>query len=105
MKVVIGVKSCIRDLVRGHHEVIRKTWGKHLGDVDLLFFVGRNDNDEFVARLHVDEIVLDVDDGYDALPQKTKEILRFVHGMSYDFSFLCDTDTYIIPERLMRSGF
>ena len=105
MKTVVGIKSCIRDLNLGHHEVIRQTWGKHLGDVDLLFFVGRKDKEEFVAAAQADEIVLDVDDSYDALPQKTKAILEFVHGLSYDFCFLCDTDTYIIPERLMRSGF
>jgi len=82
--------------------VIRETWGRSLPlAVDLRFFVGGGHQD-FV--LH-DEASLDCKDDYDSLPYKTREICRWLLKTDNEHIFLCDTDTFIIPNRLLASGF
>jgi hypothetical protein len=93
-------------MAEGFHQVIRNTWGKDVpADVYLRFFVGREVvplGDFYVMK--EDEISLDVDDDYDMLPHKTKGIVQWARD-KYDHIFLCDTDTFLILERLMKCGF
>ena len=102
MKLLVAIKSCRADLSRGHHDVIRNTWGRNLGDVDLRFFVGQG---ETISDLKADEEVVNVLDGYDSLPFKTQAILRWTLTRNYDYVYLADTDTYIIVYKLMKCGF
>ena len=105
MKLLIAVKSCQHHRERGDHQVIRDTWGKDVTGADLRFFVGLTG--PTIAAPYDDEEVVDCKDDYDSLPYKTREILRWSlsEGYDYDYTFLCDTDTYVIPDKLMKSGF
>lgn len=94
MKTLIAVKSCLEDRSNGCHDTIRETWGKNVSD--LYFFVG---GDGFSFR-HSDEIDLQCLDDYDHLPDKTRRILQWAFGRDYDYVFLCDVDTFLIPYKL-----
>lgn len=109
MKILLAIKGCEDDARNGVHDVIRETWFRllpgsltHATDVnaEALFFVGRGR-----FELESDEIRLDCDDDYRSLPNKTREILRWALAQGYDFIYLCDTDTFVMPDRLFNSGF
>jgi hypothetical protein len=104
MRTLIAVKSCWRDLSRGDHSVIRKTWGQDAWHVpfDVRFFIGRDS--EIWYELD-DETHLDCPDDYDSLPHKTRAILAWSVDRNYDYTFLCDTDTYIVPRLLAKCGY
>jgi hypothetical protein len=101
MEILIAVKSCVLDRERGCHDIIRKTWGRDVFGADLRFFTGWAANESFKP----DEVEMTVPDDYDGLPHKTREILRYSLCFKYDFTFLCDNDTFIVPHRLMSCGF
>jgi hypothetical protein len=94
--MLICVKSCERDALNGANQAIRETWGKDRA----IFFLGATN-----IQPKNDEFVLDCPDDYDSLPLKTRAIAKVVSGKEYPFAFLCDTDTFVIPERLLKSGF
>ena len=97
MRVLIAIPSCARD--RGSHQLIRDTWAKH-SPVDVRFFLGRgNDRPEW------DEVMLDCPDDFDNLPRKVQLICRWASDQGYDFTFKCDTDSYISIPRLLASGY
>lgn len=101
-KLLIAVKSCQRDLDLGFHDVIRGTWGKDakaLG-IDVRFFVGAAPK-----PYKSDETHLKCSDDYNNLPYKTREICRWANGKAVDFIFLCDTDTFLIPKKMLACGF
>ena len=105
-KLLVAVKSCLRDAKEGYNQAIRDTWGKHFGDVPVRFFIGNSwlaECDEPVY-LKDDEISLNCLDDYDSLPYKTKAICKYVFPF-YDHIFLCDTDTFVIPDKLLTCGF
>jgi hypothetical protein len=99
MRLLIAVKSCRYDQGRGTHELVRNTWGKDVIDADLRFFMGMNGANKF------DEENVDAPDNYPGLPLKTREISRYAIRNGYDFAFLCDTGSFVIPHHLMNSGF
>ena len=103
MSILIAVKSCCKDRDAGFHQVIRETWGKDFqGLADVQFFVGLGEN---AASNQQDEILVPCPDGYHDLPAKTREIARFSETFGYDFTFFCDTDTFLLPAKLLSSGF
>lgn len=55
--------------------------------------------------LKTDEIVLNTSDRYENNVHKFQHICRWAHGEGYDFMFQCLTDTYVVPKRLLNSGF
>jgi hypothetical protein len=102
--LLIAVKSCEQHRKAGFHEVIRKTWGAKLpAGVDLKFFVGGGPSSD--VSMKDDEYDLFIGDGYHSLPFKTLEIARYAWAHRYDHVFLCDTDTFIIPSRLVSCGY
>ena len=101
VNLLIAVKSCWPDMLNGFHDIIRSTWGRDV-KCDLRFFVGTPPQSRIIQN---DEIVLDVPDGYHDLPYKTREILRRSRNLWYDFTLICDTDSYINYNKLMSSGF
>jgi hypothetical protein len=106
MSLLIAVKSCQHDMERNDHQVIRNTWGSALAGADLQFFIGLQDGEiEEVPNLEADESRVMAPDDYDSLTLKTIEIVRWARKLKYDYVFLADTDTYLIPWRLMTSGF
>lgn len=100
MRTLIAVKSCWRDLHRGDHSHIRNTWGRDAYHIpfDVRFFTGKRE--ETILWTLEDEVHLDCRDDYDSLPLKTQQILLWSTERDYDFTFLCDTDTYVIPRLL-----
>src|SRR5271156_2746122 len=105
MSLLIAVKSCRQDLERGYHQVIRDTWGidaVSLG-IDLIFFTGNRNQSKGI--LGWDEVSLDCGDEYADLPFKTREICQYAVACGYDYVFLCDTDTFVIPRLLLEVGF
>jgi hypothetical protein len=105
MKTLIAVKSCKHHQMAGYHDAILDTWGNSLPpNVDLRFFTGQV-LQEWTLNPRPCEIDVDVPDDYMSLPLKTKAICRWSINHDYDFTFLCDTDTFLIPSRLLRSGY
>lgn len=104
VKILIGVKSCQKDMMGGCHEAIRDTWGYNLpDDTTLRFFMG---GENPPCSLKADEILLSgLDDTYWVLWPKVVRALAYSVENEYDYSFLCDTDTYIVPARWRNSGF
>jgi hypothetical protein len=96
-KLLVCVKSCERDALNGANQAIYETWGNWL---TTIFFVGRTD-----AALTNDTVCLNCPDDYDGLPLKTREIAKFVLKTKFSNVFLCDTDSFVVPERLMECGF
>lgn len=99
-KLLLAVKGCERDASNGFHQAMRETWVKDVQGADVRFFVGGGS-----LSLKEDEVRLPCPDDYLSLPHKTRAILQWALDRDYDFVFLCDTDTYVIPDRLLASGF
>lgn len=101
MKVLIGVMSCVRDSKNGCHDACRQTWiTQMIPGLDYKFFVGNGNYD-----LRDDEIQLDVPDDYEHLPEKSQAIRKWALEHEYEFVFKADRDTYLVPKRLLASGF
>lgn len=98
MKTLIAVESCARDL--HSHDVIRETWGRDVVGADLRFFVGAGN-----GALKPDEVRLNAPDDYDGLTLKTKALAQWAVQNGYDAIFKMDTDTFIVPARLLACGF
>lgn len=102
MKTLIAIKSCVRDELTGCNQAIRDTWGKDIVGADLQFFVGTSMfNSSLVPRC----VSLPVLDDYNSLPWKTLNIVLWSLRHGYDFTFLCDTDTFIVPSKLLTCGY
>src|SRR6202030_3250872 len=87
MRILLGVKSCQRDIYT--HEHIRPL--KPAADFDLQFFVGGEP-----ISLKGDEILLPCKDDYSYLVHKTQEMIRWSlqPEHDYDYTFFCDNDTF-----------
>jgi len=104
VRILLAVKSCQAHCIAGYHEAILNTWGKNVpSSVNLQFFIG--DTEGYFESKDNQTIYLDAPDDYMSLPLKTKAIVRWSLWNQYDYTFLCDTDTFIIPDRLLRCGF
>jgi hypothetical protein len=99
-KILVAVKSCNAHLELGYHNVIRETWHKDFPAGTVKFFVGGG-----VGKNESDEVRLDCDDTYNGLPFKTKAICMWAMGKAIDYLFLCDTDSFLIPSKLLTCGF
>jgi hypothetical protein len=97
MSLLVAVKSCADHLDRGFHWKIRETWGTGL---DVKFFIG-----DTMRKHEPDEVILACPDDYHSLPLKTREICKWATGKMIDYLFICDTDTYVIPSKLLACGF
>ena len=102
MKLLVAVKSCKHHLMAGYHDAILRTWGKDIPEgTDLRFFTGSC----WMFSAAPEEVTLQVPDDYMSLPYKTKAICDWSVQHGYDYAFLCDTDTFLIPSRLLESDF
>lgn len=98
-KIIIAIISCARDINNGFNEAIRDTWLKS-ASVNYKFVLGRG-----VNNTKQDELILDCNDDYNSLPEKTLALIKWAISMEYDYVFKCDTDTYIVLDRLLSSNF
>lgn len=96
LSIGILVTSCHRDRVTSQ-EAIRQTWGC---GYDVRFFIG-------LPRMapDPDEVMVPVSDSYQCVPAKTHA--QCLHAMDrlLDYAFICDTDTYVDVEELLKSDF
>jgi len=99
-KILVAIASCERDSNNGYNEAIRNTWLKN-SQVEYKFFKGNSNN----PTEKIDEIILNCKDDYLSLPEKTMEIIRWALSNNYEYIFKCDTDTYVILEKLLSSDF
>lgn len=98
MKTLFAVKSSMKHWMDGSHKEIRNTWGQCLPEnADLRFFFG---NGAGWVIPDQDEIHVDAPDDYKGLSLKVKEILKWSIEQGYDYTYLCDTDTFCIPNRV-----
>jgi hypothetical protein len=119
MRVLIAVCSYQGDAENGNHDRIRETWGKDCAPVgaDLRFFIGRREPG-FAPQS--DEVLADFQksrncqhawwEAYEGCcicfwQQEARGILRCSIEQNYDYTFLCSTDTYLIPDKLMAMNF
>lgn len=96
MKILIAIMSCVHD--QDTHQASRDTW--LIGSpVDHKFFMGRG----AIARSD-DEIVVDENDDYEHVTEKSRAIFGYALANAYDFVLHCGRDTFINPLRLLNSG-
>jgi hypothetical protein len=119
MRTLIAVISYQGDSENGNHDRIRETWGKDVNaaGADLFFFVGRRSREFYLSNDEVPVIWQEsracnhawwssVEDCCEDFWQVlTKNILRWSLDSGYDFTYLCENDTFIVPRKLMASGF
>jgi len=99
-RIIICIKSCKRDQYNGYNDNVRNTWLRDLRGANYCFVLGNG-----ATRLHPDELILDCPDTYVGLPWKTKALCKYIVEQEYDFALLLDTDTFLIPDRFISSGF
>ncbi len=98
-KMLVAVVTCHK--FRDKANAQRKTCFANVPEnVDVVFFLGKGKQEPLK-----DEVHLDVDDGYAALPLKVKAICKYALENGYEYLCKMDDDTYIRLERLMASGF
>ncbi len=107
IRPVILITSCERDRRLGAHEAIRETWGAAAGGrIDLRFLLGCEGRPSPGASLFAgDEVLLDVPDDMGGVSAKTREGHAWARARGFDFIFQAFVDTYVVPERLLASGF
>lgn len=87
---------------QNYQEAQRATWLPSIPPgLDYKFFRGRGANRE----PYVDEVFLDVDDGYMGLPEKVQAIMRWSSEHGYEFTLKLDDDTLLHPDRFLISGY
>jgi len=133
-KVLILILSCVKHELNGFNQAIRDTWmpDAHRFGFDTRFFIGNGtptgeDESElsksYESRTGVfhgkvtedpsislmvvkpDHVVLDIPDGYFYSTHKFREACRWALTQGYDYVFQVLTDTFVIPYRLIDSGF
>jgi hypothetical protein len=133
-RVLIAILSCVLHAKNGYNQIMRDTWLKNttgFSNLSYKFFLGSGEStgeDEtalkhswsqagFFKRKEVsdppitshalqnDEIALRIPDGYMYASYKLRESCRWALSNNFDFIFQCLTDTYVVPSRLLASGF
>lgn len=99
-RILICIKSCKRDQYNGYNDNVRNTWLRDLKGANYCFVLGNG-----ATRLHPDELILNCGDDYRSLPQKTHALCKWFNDQEYDFLFACDTDTAVVPSRLLECPF
>lgn len=100
MKVLIAILSCDLFRTNGNNQALRDTWLPLVSGADHKIFMGHGSNCTLP-----DEVLLDAPDDYAHVTYKTRAIYKWALEHNYDFIFKCFPDTYVCPDRLLRSGF
>jgi hypothetical protein len=83
-------------------QAIRDTWAKDVpAEMDLRFFYGAPDPFAYPVN-GVDEVLLNVRDDYEYLPEKVVGICGWTVANGYDWMLKADDDTYIWPQRALE---
>ena len=103
MKILIAITACHKRADYCNYQ--RGAWVSRLPKgVSYRFFYGRGRLNPRAFR-YADEIDLNVPDDYDHLTLKVRAMLKWAYEQGFDYVFKCDDDTYLFPDRLMKSGF
>jgi hypothetical protein len=81
---------------------IRNTWAQDTNGIVKFFFGKTNDT---CRMQYPDEVFLDVPDDYESLPLKVQAAFKWAVDHGYTNSLKIDDDTYVVPSRLLTSGF
>jgi hypothetical protein len=101
MKILIAITSYEAARHNGMNDAVRDTWLKDLdrSKADALFFSGR----DTIKTNGLDEVRLNVPDGYNAVTHKVIESTRWALNYGYELIFRTYPDVYIRPERLLTA--
>ncbi len=118
MKILFAVISYQGDAQNGNNQLIRETWGKDIVGADLRFFIGRR-GPNFAPQ--ADEVLVDFQksrtcqhawwESYkecgcqDFWQVQVRSMLAWSIQQGYDFTYLCSTDTFIVPRLLLKTEF
>ncbi len=97
-KILFAILSC--HALRHFEQTQRNTWLRDIPSGDYKFFLG---NPEGTADL--DEVFLNVGDGFEDITDKTIAMYRWALERAYDFVFKADLDTFVRPRQLLQSDF
>ncbi len=99
MKILIAITTCHSRQQQA--QLQRRLWTYRVKGADVFFFSGCG-----AQRLALsDEVFLKCRDDYEGLTDKARAIYEWAYARYYDYVFDVDDDTYVIPERLLKSGF
>lgn len=101
VKILIAISGCHLYENNGVNQSQRDTWlpeATKLG-IDYKFFHGWGTDPK------PDVVNIDVDDSFSGVTEKLKRKLRYAYEHEYDYAFSCFADTYVVPDRLLASGF
>ena len=130
-RVLIGIRSCVRDALRGDNQASRDTWlrdVRNYSGFDYKFFIGdgtpTGDADEpkykscwgeiYAGRKQEliseivpkkDEEIVHCPDDYFHMPYKLREICRYAVKYNYEYLFTPCDDVYVDVYRLWCSHF
>lgn len=102
MKLFVAIVSCKKNLPK--LDYLRKTWIADLkaNGIDYKIFIGRNGS----VKTHDDVVVLDVEDDYECLKDKTKGLLEHaLTNTSFDYILKTDDDTFVDVCNLLKMDF
>ena len=102
MKLFVAIVSCRKNLPK--IDYLRKTWISNLlkNNIEYKVFIGRNDD----VKTGGDIVVLDVEDDYEALKQKTRGLLDYaISNTTFDYILKTDDDTFVDVSNLLKLDF
>ena len=130
-RVLIGIRSCVRDALRGDNQASRDTWIKDVNNYsgfDYKFFIGdgtptgdenepkhtscwgevyQGRKQESISDMTPkrDEEIVPCPDDYFHMPYKMREICRYAVKFNYEYIFTPCDDVFVDVYRLFRSEF
>lgn len=99
--IKVAIKSCHKHAARRQNQ--QETWLRHL-DADFFYLIG-NPTPQNGGPTLPEVLSCDVSDEFENIAPKIKVACRYALDENADFLFVCDDDTYVRPDRLLRSGF
>lgn len=99
-KILFAILSC--HSLQQYEPSLRETWIKELPGIDHKFFLGLP---SLSSPLLPDEVLLEVDDSFQGITEKSVAMHRWALEHGYDYVVKVDLDTFVRPVELLQSGF
>jgi hypothetical protein len=129
-KTLVLILGCVAHEINGYHQAMRDTWLNDWTGLRHKFFIGNGTQtgedetlllntyesrafpdkalvDPGISNLpkQSDHVILDVPDEYQYVSYKFREACRWSLAKGFDYVFQVVTDTFVVPSRLITSGF